>query len=83
VCILNAAWQDEAVEEEYERLVSSRIFGAHGCGLLHGKLKQQEKEAVLAKFNRYSVARVSCTCWILLLPMMLLGAPGAQTWFSL
>ncbi|WIA19703.1 hypothetical protein OEZ85_005629 [Tetradesmus obliquus] len=41
----------KAAEEEHERLVSSRVFDAHGCGLLHGKMKQQEKEAVLTKFN--------------------------------
>jgi RecG-like helicase len=42
-------------------LVSSRVFDAHGCGLLHGKMKRQEKEAVLAKFNRCALQRVvSC-----------------------
>jgi RecG-like helicase len=60
-------WHDEAAEEEYKRLVSSRVFDAHGCGLLHDKVKQQEKETVLAKFNRYGVARVSCTCLVQLL----------------
>jgi RecG-like helicase len=55
----------KAAEEEYERLVSSRVFDAHGCGLLHGKMKQQEKEAVLAKFNRWVVATLPCTCLVL------------------
>jgi hypothetical protein len=58
----------KAAEEEHERLISSRVFDAHGCGLLHGKMKQDEKQAVLAKFNRYvaagaSFARVwKCLC---------------------
>jgi RecG-like helicase len=51
-------WQDEAGKEKYERLVSSRVFDAHGCGLLHGKMKQQEEEAVLAKFNRCALQLV-------------------------
>jgi RecG-like helicase len=55
----------KAAEEEYGRLVSSRVFDAHGCGLLHGKMKQQEKEAVLAKFNRCVLQLVLSlrVCW--------------------
>jgi ATP-dependent DNA helicase RecG len=45
----------KAAEEEYARLVKGRVFDGHGCGLLHGKMKQEEKEAALAKFNRYAV----------------------------
>ena len=40
----------KAVTKEYERL-SSEVFSAFRVGLLHGKLKPAEKEAVMEAFN--------------------------------
>eukprot|EP00879_Flechtneria_rotunda_P020962 GHRR01022072.1.p1 GENE.GHRR01022072.1~~GHRR01022072.1.p1 ORF type:complete len:234 (+),score=58.80 GHRR01022072.1:1274-1975(+) len=40
-----------AAQGEYARLSASGLFGSYGCGLLHGKLKPEEKAAVLQKFS--------------------------------
>lgn len=42
-----------AATEEHERLQASGLFGDFKCGLLHGKMKGEEKAAVLKAFNMY------------------------------
>eukprot|EP00878_Enallax_costatus_P045547 GHUV01054958.1.p1 GENE.GHUV01054958.1~~GHUV01054958.1.p1 ORF type:complete len:399 (+),score=85.44 GHUV01054958.1:937-2133(+) len=40
-----------AATEEYERLQASGLFGDFKCGLLHGKMKGEDKAAVLKAFS--------------------------------
>lgn len=45
----------KAAEDEHQRLQESGLFGDFKCGLLHGKMKGEEKAAVLKAFSRYAV----------------------------
>lgn len=42
----------KAAEEEFSRLSAAGVFGVHACGLLHGKMEQQDKAEALRRFNR-------------------------------
>lgn len=41
----------KAATSELERLVREGVFEAHDCGLLHGQMPPEEKDAVLRRFK--------------------------------
>ncbi len=47
--------------EEYYKLLSSTVFSDIRCGLLHGQMKQKQKDEIMAGFKEGSIDVLICT----------------------
>ncbi len=47
--------------EEYHKLLSETVFSDISCGLLHGKMKQKEKDEMMTAFKKGDIDVLICT----------------------